>query len=134
MKEFVFTTTTNCFVCFLGKFEDTKKSFRNYLTFSTFQYFLEVLVVFGFMLFVVGAVCVWSFLKGLFLIQGDFCEGRRHCKWEPQGALVSITFTSTMNYPPRCYCVQSQSVPHSDQNVRKLSGYQKLSHDEAKII
>ena len=33
-NEFVFTTTTNSFVCFLGEFEDTKKSFRNYLTFS----------------------------------------------------------------------------------------------------
>ena len=33
-NEFVFTTTTNSFVRFLGKFEDTKKSFRNYLTFK----------------------------------------------------------------------------------------------------
>ena len=33
-NEFVFTTTTNSFVRFLGEFEDTKKSFRNYLTFS----------------------------------------------------------------------------------------------------
>ena len=33
-NEFVFTTTTNLFVCFLGEFEDIKKSFRNYLTFS----------------------------------------------------------------------------------------------------
>ena len=29
-----FTTTTNTFVCFLGEFEDTKKSFRNYPTFK----------------------------------------------------------------------------------------------------
>ena len=28
-NEFVFTTTTNFFVRFLGEFEDTKKSFRN---------------------------------------------------------------------------------------------------------
>ena len=33
-NEFVFTTTTNSFVRFLGEFEDTKKSFRNYLTFK----------------------------------------------------------------------------------------------------
>ena len=33
-NEFVFTTTTNLFICFLGEFEDTKKSFRNYLTFN----------------------------------------------------------------------------------------------------
>ena len=33
-NEFVFTTTTNSFVRFLGEFEDTKKTFRNYLTFS----------------------------------------------------------------------------------------------------
>ena len=33
-NEFVFTTKTNLFVRFLGEFEDTKKSFRNYLTFS----------------------------------------------------------------------------------------------------
>ena len=32
-NEFVFTTTTNLFVLFLGEFEDTKKSFQNYLTF-----------------------------------------------------------------------------------------------------
>ena len=36
MNEFVFTTTTNSFVRFLGEFEDTKKSFRNYLTFTVF--------------------------------------------------------------------------------------------------
>ena len=33
-NEFVFATTTNLFVRFLGEFEDTKKPFRNYLTFS----------------------------------------------------------------------------------------------------
>ena len=32
-NEFIFTTTTNSFVHFLGEFEDTKKSFRNCLTF-----------------------------------------------------------------------------------------------------
>ena len=32
-NEFVFTTTTNSFVPFLGEFEDTKTSFQNYLTF-----------------------------------------------------------------------------------------------------
>ena len=31
-NEFVFTTTTNSFVRFLGEFKDTKKSFKNYLT------------------------------------------------------------------------------------------------------
>ena len=36
-NEFVFTTTTNLFVCFLGEFEDTKKSFRNYLTFRNLK-------------------------------------------------------------------------------------------------
>ena len=34
-NEFVFTTTTNLFICFLGEFEDTKKPFQNYLTFMT---------------------------------------------------------------------------------------------------
>ena len=33
-NKFVFTTTTNLFICFSREFEDTKKSFRNYLTFS----------------------------------------------------------------------------------------------------
>ena len=37
--EFIFTTKTNSFVCFLGEFEDTKKSFRNYLTFSVLEHF-----------------------------------------------------------------------------------------------
>ena len=32
-NEFVFTTTTNSFVCFLGEFEGTKQSFQNYMTF-----------------------------------------------------------------------------------------------------
>jgi hypothetical protein len=32
-NKFAFTTTTNSLVRFLGEFEDTKKSFRNYLTF-----------------------------------------------------------------------------------------------------
>ena len=32
MNEFFFSTTNNSFVCFLGEFEDTKKSFQNYLT------------------------------------------------------------------------------------------------------
>ena len=32
-NDFVFTTSTNLFVHFLGEFEGTKKSFRNYLTF-----------------------------------------------------------------------------------------------------
>ena len=32
--KFVFNTTTNSFVHFYGEFEDTKKSFRNNLTFS----------------------------------------------------------------------------------------------------
>ena len=31
--KFVFTTTTNSFLRFLGEFEDTKKSFQNYLAF-----------------------------------------------------------------------------------------------------
>ena len=42
-KEFVFTTTTNLFVRFLGEFEDTKKSFRNYLTFRFFLCNLSIL-------------------------------------------------------------------------------------------
>ena len=36
-NEFVFTTMTNSFVSFLGEFEGTKKSFRNYLTFKNLQ-------------------------------------------------------------------------------------------------
>ena len=34
MNKFIFTTMTNSFVCVLGEFEDTKNSFRNYLTFK----------------------------------------------------------------------------------------------------
>jgi hypothetical protein len=34
MNEFVFTTMRRVFVCFLEEIEDTKKMFRNYLTFS----------------------------------------------------------------------------------------------------
>ena len=33
-NEFVFTTTTNSIVRFLGEFKETKQSFQNYLTFS----------------------------------------------------------------------------------------------------
>ena len=33
-NEFVFTTTMNSFVRLLGEFEDTKKSFQNYLIFK----------------------------------------------------------------------------------------------------
>ena len=33
-NEFVFTTTMNLFVRFLGEFEETKKFYRNYLTFN----------------------------------------------------------------------------------------------------
>ena len=32
-NEFVFTTMRRVFVCFLEEIEDTKKTFRNYLTF-----------------------------------------------------------------------------------------------------
>ena len=38
LNEFVFNTMTNSFVCFLGEFQDPKKSFRNYLTFKKFQF------------------------------------------------------------------------------------------------
>ena len=43
MNEFVFTTTTNLFVRFLGEFEDTKKSFQKYLTFSKLNFFAETI-------------------------------------------------------------------------------------------
>ena len=33
-NEFVFTTMQRVFVCFLEEIEDTKKTFRNYLTFK----------------------------------------------------------------------------------------------------
>ena len=33
-NEFVFTTMRSVFVCFLEEIEDTKKIFRNYLTFT----------------------------------------------------------------------------------------------------
>ena len=33
-NEFGFTTETNSIVCLWGEFKDTKKSFRNYLTFK----------------------------------------------------------------------------------------------------
>ena len=36
-NEFVFTTMRRVFVCFLEEIEDTKKTFRNYLTFSNYQ-------------------------------------------------------------------------------------------------
>ena len=38
-NEFVFTTEMNSFVRFLGEFDDTKKSFRNYLNFRKQNYF-----------------------------------------------------------------------------------------------
>ena len=41
MNEFVFTAMTSLFVCFLGEFEDTKNSFRNYLTFSVYPFFKQ---------------------------------------------------------------------------------------------
>ena len=37
-NEFVFTTTMNSFVCCLGEFEDTQKSFQSYLTFRSLFY------------------------------------------------------------------------------------------------
>ena len=37
-NEFVFTTMRRVFVRFLEEIEDTKKTFRNYLTFSTENY------------------------------------------------------------------------------------------------
>ena len=33
-NEFVFTTMRRVFVCFLEEIEDSKKTFRNYLTFT----------------------------------------------------------------------------------------------------
>ena len=45
MNEFVFTSTKNSFVRFLGEFEDTKKSFRNYLTFTRMAKFTRVLSI-----------------------------------------------------------------------------------------
>ena len=36
MNEFVFTTMRRVFVRFLEEIEDSKKAFRNYLTFSAF--------------------------------------------------------------------------------------------------
>ena len=35
MNEFIVVVNMNLFIHFLGEFEDTKKSFRNYLTFSS---------------------------------------------------------------------------------------------------
>ena len=37
MNEFVFTSMRRVFVCFLEEIEDSKKAFRNYLTFRTHQ-------------------------------------------------------------------------------------------------
>ena len=37
-NEFLFTTTTHSFVHFLREIEDTKESFRNYLTFNKYKY------------------------------------------------------------------------------------------------
>ena len=34
MNEFVFTSMRRVFVCFFEEIEDSKKAFRNYLTFS----------------------------------------------------------------------------------------------------
>ena len=36
-NKFVFSTMTNSLVRFLGVFEETKKSFRNYLTFNNYE-------------------------------------------------------------------------------------------------
>ena len=47
-KEFVFTTTRNSFVRFLGEFEDTKKSFWNYLTFKLLQMHWIIILFFIF--------------------------------------------------------------------------------------
>ena len=43
MNKFCSTTLTNLFVYFLGEFEDTKKSFRNYLNFMCSHYKLVCL-------------------------------------------------------------------------------------------
>ena len=40
-NEFIFTTMRHVFVCFLEEMEDTKKSFRNYLTFNQAQLLLD---------------------------------------------------------------------------------------------
>ena len=45
-NEFVFTTTKNSFVRFLGEFEDTKKSFPNYLTFTSSFCFFAIIKLF----------------------------------------------------------------------------------------
>ena len=42
-NEFIFTTMMNSFVRILGEFEDTKKSFRNYLTFTS--YFFKIFIL-----------------------------------------------------------------------------------------
>ena len=42
-KEFVVVVKTNSFVHFLGELEETKKSFRNYLTFSA-SHFMSSLI------------------------------------------------------------------------------------------
>ena len=39
-NEFIFTSVRRVFVCFLEEIEDTKKTFRNYLTFI-FEYVLR---------------------------------------------------------------------------------------------
>ena len=39
-NEFVFITMRRVFVCFLEEIEDSKKAFRNYLTFSMFYFLL----------------------------------------------------------------------------------------------
>ena len=41
--------------------------------------------------FVTSVVCV-VFSEGDFLIQGDFCEGRGHCKWEPGGSSFNYIY------------------------------------------
>ena len=41
-NEFVFTITMTSFIRFLGEFEDTKKSFQNYLIFNILIAFLKV--------------------------------------------------------------------------------------------
>ena len=42
-NKFVFTSMRRIFVCFLEEIEDSKKAFRNYLTFSVLQGIFEAI-------------------------------------------------------------------------------------------
>ena len=63
-NEFVFTTTTNSFVFWGGEFEDTKKSFRNHLTFTKTSCFTSYEIILASNMAINSGIC--KTIKNLF--------------------------------------------------------------------